>query len=456
MASSPSSAAPRWDARTWALLVVLCGVLFLDGLDVSMVGMALPSIRSELGLTTSQLQWVVSGYVLGYGGLLLLGGRAADLLGRKRVLIAGLVRVRRRLGDRRPRQRRHAARPHPRHQGHERGVHRARRPLDHHHHVRGGPEPQPGARVLHRHRRERLLARARARRPAHRARLALDVPAPGPVRAGDPRPGAARDPARQDPAGREAALRHRGRGDDHGRDAPARAHGGRGARGRLDRSRDDRRVRPRRRPAGRVRGDRAAQRPAARAARHPALRPAGARQPRHGDDVRRLRRLPVRRDALPPDDARLVAGRDRARVPAGRPPGGARVVADRAARRPLRHGADHRGRHGGLRGRLRAVPALRRLAVVRRSDAADDAVDRVRLRARVPEPEHPGGGRHPGSRAGPGLRPRQHLVPARRRDRPGDRHGGGERRDVARRVPARDRRGHRPGGARLGRCWLWR
>jgi EmrB/QacA subfamily drug resistance transporter len=69
---------------------VLCGVLFLDGLDVSMVGMALPSIRDELGLTTSQLQWVVSGYVLGYGGLLLLGGRAADLLGRKRVLIAGL------------------------------------------------------------------------------------------------------------------------------------------------------------------------------------------------------------------------------------------------------------------------------------------------------------------------------------------------------------------------------
>jgi MFS family permease len=90
MAFSPSSAAPRWDARTWALLAVLCGVLFLDGLDVSMVGMALPSIRSELGLTTSQLQWVVSGYVLGYGGLLLLGGRAADLLGRRRVLLAGL------------------------------------------------------------------------------------------------------------------------------------------------------------------------------------------------------------------------------------------------------------------------------------------------------------------------------------------------------------------------------
>jgi MFS family permease len=92
MRSSPtaSAAAPRWEARTWALLIVLCGVLFLDGLDVSMVGMALPSIRTELGLSTSQLQWVVSGYVLGYGGLLLLGGRAADMLGRRRVLLIAL------------------------------------------------------------------------------------------------------------------------------------------------------------------------------------------------------------------------------------------------------------------------------------------------------------------------------------------------------------------------------
>src|SRR3954447_5206430 len=83
-------AAPRWDARLWGALILLCGVLFLDGLDVSMVGVALPSIQSDLGLTTSQLQWVVSGYVLGYGGALLLGGRMADLLGRRRVLLAGL------------------------------------------------------------------------------------------------------------------------------------------------------------------------------------------------------------------------------------------------------------------------------------------------------------------------------------------------------------------------------
>ena len=90
--SSPSSdAGLHWDARLWGALVVLCGVLFLDGLDVSMVGVALPSIGSDLDLSTSSLQWIVSGYVLGYGGLLLLGGRFADLLGRRRVLLAALA-----------------------------------------------------------------------------------------------------------------------------------------------------------------------------------------------------------------------------------------------------------------------------------------------------------------------------------------------------------------------------
>jgi len=88
-AASPS--ATIFDARAWWLLSLVCGVLFLDGLDVSMVGVALPSIGNELGLEPSSLQWVVSGYILGYGGLLLLGGRAADLLGRRRVLLAGLA-----------------------------------------------------------------------------------------------------------------------------------------------------------------------------------------------------------------------------------------------------------------------------------------------------------------------------------------------------------------------------
>ena len=88
---SAQSLKTSFDARAWWLLALVCGVLFLDGLDVSMVGVALPSIGSELGLEPSSLQWVVSGYILGYGGLLLLGGRAADLLGRRRVLLGGLA-----------------------------------------------------------------------------------------------------------------------------------------------------------------------------------------------------------------------------------------------------------------------------------------------------------------------------------------------------------------------------
>jgi len=91
VSSPPTRSDPAaFDRRAWITLLVLCGVLFLDGLDVSMVGVALPSIDSDLDLSTSSLQWVVSGYVLGYGGLLLLGGRTADLLGRRRVLLIAL------------------------------------------------------------------------------------------------------------------------------------------------------------------------------------------------------------------------------------------------------------------------------------------------------------------------------------------------------------------------------
>jgi MFS family permease len=77
----------RLSKTAWGALLVLCGALFLDALDVSMTGVALPSIRTDLGMSTSSLQWVVSAYVLGYGGFLLLGGRVADLLGRRRVFL---------------------------------------------------------------------------------------------------------------------------------------------------------------------------------------------------------------------------------------------------------------------------------------------------------------------------------------------------------------------------------
>src|SRR3954451_9182807 len=89
---SPSldGGADRLSPRAWGARLVLCGALFLDALAVSMIGVALPSIRTDLGLSTSSLQWVVSGYVLGYGGFLLLGGRAADLFGRRQAFLISL------------------------------------------------------------------------------------------------------------------------------------------------------------------------------------------------------------------------------------------------------------------------------------------------------------------------------------------------------------------------------
>ena len=89
--SPPSDAPARFDRRAWITLLVLCGVLFLDGLDVSMVGVALPSIDADLDMSTSALQWVVSGYALTFGGFLLLGGRLGDLLGRRRIFMLGLL-----------------------------------------------------------------------------------------------------------------------------------------------------------------------------------------------------------------------------------------------------------------------------------------------------------------------------------------------------------------------------
>jgi MFS family permease len=129
----------RWSPRLWGLLVVVCGALFLDALDVSMVGVALPSIRADLGLSTASLQWVVSGYVLGYGGLLLLGGRAADLLGRRRVFLAALAvfAVASLLGGLVSTGALLIGRPFR--QGGRGGVHRASRAIDHYHHVLRGP-----------------------------------------------------------------------------------------------------------------------------------------------------------------------------------------------------------------------------------------------------------------------------------------------------------------------------
>src|SRR3989454_6494915 len=75
----------------WLALVVLCAGMLMIVLDATIVNVALPSIRSDLGFTQSSLAWVVNAYLIAFGGVLLLAGRLGDLLGRRRVFLAGLV-----------------------------------------------------------------------------------------------------------------------------------------------------------------------------------------------------------------------------------------------------------------------------------------------------------------------------------------------------------------------------
>src|SRR3954454_5367017 len=77
--------------RKWFALALLCTVQFMVVLDIAVVNVALPSIQTDLGFSQENLQWVISAYALLFGGFLLLGGRAADLLGRRRVFLVGLV-----------------------------------------------------------------------------------------------------------------------------------------------------------------------------------------------------------------------------------------------------------------------------------------------------------------------------------------------------------------------------
>ena len=147
-------------------LTLLLLVQFLDFLDVSIVNVALPSIKHDLGFSTQNLQWIVSGYVLTYGGFLLLGGRAADLIGRRRVLLGGLslfalaslagrLRANRSCPDRRP--------PRP---GRRRGTDGAGGPLDPDNHLHPPARAQRGARRLGgRPRAGRRLRRHAQRRP---------------------------------------------------------------------------------------------------------------------------------------------------------------------------------------------------------------------------------------------------------------------------------------------------
>jgi EmrB/QacA subfamily drug resistance transporter len=89
--SAPVASAPALDPRRWWALALLCGAFFMVVLDATIVLVALPSIQADLGFSEQGLQWVLSAYALTFGGLLLLGGRAADLLGRRRLFMTGVL-----------------------------------------------------------------------------------------------------------------------------------------------------------------------------------------------------------------------------------------------------------------------------------------------------------------------------------------------------------------------------
>jgi EmrB/QacA subfamily drug resistance transporter len=87
----PETSAGRGASNPWLVLVIACLAQFMVVLDASVVNIALPSVQRGLHFSAANLQWVVNGYTLIFGGFLLLGGRAADLLGRKRLFVAGVI-----------------------------------------------------------------------------------------------------------------------------------------------------------------------------------------------------------------------------------------------------------------------------------------------------------------------------------------------------------------------------
>ena len=79
------------DRRRWLALAVIVAAQFMVVLDVAIVNVALPSIKNDLGFSQESLQWVITAYAIFFGGVLLLGGRLADLLGRRRLFMVGLL-----------------------------------------------------------------------------------------------------------------------------------------------------------------------------------------------------------------------------------------------------------------------------------------------------------------------------------------------------------------------------
>src|SRR5438128_4673359 len=86
-----NSAVGQQDRRRWLALAVVVAAQFMVVLDVAIVNVALPSIKTDLHFSQESLQWVITAYAIIFGGALLLGGRLADLLGRRRLFMIGIV-----------------------------------------------------------------------------------------------------------------------------------------------------------------------------------------------------------------------------------------------------------------------------------------------------------------------------------------------------------------------------
>ena len=87
----PGSGAPAAPGARWLALVILCAASLMVILDGTIVTVALPAIQADLGFTAGSLSWVMNSYLIAFGGLLLLSGRLGDLLGRKRMFLAGIA-----------------------------------------------------------------------------------------------------------------------------------------------------------------------------------------------------------------------------------------------------------------------------------------------------------------------------------------------------------------------------
>ena len=302
------------DPHRWQALTVVCVAFFMTVLDVSIVNVALPSIKNSLHVGESSLQWVLIAYTITFGGLLLLGGRAADLLGRRRMFMIGTGAVRRCVTRVRARRIDGCARRRTRGSGNRRCDHLAGDAVDHHDDVRRRGRAEQGTRYLGCDGRQRRRGRCVVRRDSHevrrlgmgvlRERAGRRARAPGDA-LGRPR----------EPHHRHQGLRRRGRDDDHHEPRAARLRDLEGSRRRLGQRPHDRPPRRRGRPARRVRPDRDA-----------AVGPDGAVQHLPDEDRDRCERrgLPARGgrvlELLPADAVRaagagLLGAEDRPHLP---------------------------------------------------------------------------------------------------------------------------------------------